>query len=57
MLLHNSNPANKWKMGVNKYSDLSIEERRNLYPLTAMQNCSATALLTLKENRPRVNIS
>jgi len=41
-------------MGINKFSDLTAEEKKSTNPVTAMQNCSATALLTM--HKPKINI-
>lgn len=36
MIMHNANPNNKWKMGINKYSDLTSDEKKLTNPVTAM---------------------
>ena len=42
IIKHNRNPENTWKMGLNKYSDMSFEEYEDKFLLKAEQNCSAT---------------
>lgn len=36
MVMHNADSNNKWKMGINKFSDLTTEEKKLTNPVTAM---------------------